>query len=40
MSIVAVRRWQTYTKRDAILQGTGQTFEEIAAARSKTGAAS
>ena len=36
---VAVRRWQAYTKRDAILHGTGQTFEEIAATRSKTGAA-
>jgi DNA modification methylase len=36
---VAVRRWQTYTKRDAILHGTGQTFDETAAARSKTGAA-
>jgi DNA modification methylase len=35
----AVRRWQTYTKRDAILRGTGQTFDETAAARSKTGAA-
>ena len=36
---VAVRRWQAYTRRDAVLQGSGQTFEEIAAARSKTGAA-
>jgi DNA modification methylase len=36
---VAVRRWQTYTKRDALLFGTGQTFDETAAARSKTGAA-
>jgi DNA modification methylase len=36
---VALRRWQTYTKRDAILRGTGQTFDETAAARSKTGAA-
>jgi DNA modification methylase len=36
---VAVRRWQAYTKRDAILKGTGQTFDETAAARSKTGAA-
>jgi DNA modification methylase len=35
---VAVRRWQAYARRDAILQGSGQTFEEIAAAR-KTGAA-
>ena len=36
---VIVRRWQTYTGRDAILTDTGQTFEEVAAARSKTGAA-
>jgi DNA modification methylase len=36
---VAVQRWQTYTKRDATLKGTDQTFEEIAAARSKPGAA-
>ena len=34
---VAVRRWQAYTKRDAILEGTGQTFDEVAAVRSKTG---
>jgi DNA modification methylase len=36
---VVVRRWQAYTRRDAVLKDTGQTFEEIAAARSKTGAA-
>ena len=30
----AVRRWQTFTKRDAILKATGQTFDEVAAARS------
>jgi DNA modification methylase len=30
----AVRRWQTFTKRDALLKATGQTFDEIAAARS------
>jgi DNA modification methylase len=36
---VAVRRWQAYARRDAVLQGSGQTFEEIAAARSKTAAA-
>jgi DNA modification methylase len=34
---VAVRRWQAYTRRDAILKGTGQTFDEVAAVRSKTG---
>jgi DNA modification methylase len=36
---VAVRRWQAYTKRDALLQSTGQTFDEVAAVRSKTGGA-
>jgi DNA modification methylase len=36
---VAVRRWQAYTKRDALLQGTGQTFDEVAAVRSNTGGA-
>jgi DNA modification methylase len=30
----AIRRWQDVTKRDAILAATGQTFEEVAAARS------
>jgi DNA modification methylase len=30
----AVRRWQNFTKSDAILQATGQTFDEIAAGRS------
>jgi DNA modification methylase len=35
----AVQRWQAYTKRDATLRDTGQTFQEIAAARSKAGAA-
>jgi DNA modification methylase len=29
----AVRRWQAFTKRDATLRATGQTFEEVAAAR-------
>jgi DNA modification methylase len=28
-----IRRWQAYTKRDAILAATGQTFDEVAAAR-------
>lgn len=28
----AIRRWQTVTKRDAILESTGQTFEEVAQA--------
>jgi DNA modification methylase len=29
----AVRRWQEFTGRDAILKATGQTFDEVAAAR-------
>jgi ParB-like chromosome segregation protein Spo0J len=32
----AVRRWQSFTKRNAILAGTKTTFDEVAAARSKT----
>lgn len=31
---VAIRRWQEFTKRDAILEVTGQTFDEVAAERS------
>ena len=34
---VAVRRWQAYTRRDAVLKGTGQTFEEVAAAAARPG---
>jgi DNA modification methylase len=30
---VAVRRWQRFTGRDAILEETGQTFDELAAER-------
>jgi DNA modification methylase len=30
----AIRRWQDFTRRDAILKATGQTFDEVAAARS------
>src|SRR5712692_6201272 len=30
----AIRRWQDFTKRDAILKATGQTFDEVAVARS------
>jgi DNA modification methylase len=30
----SVRRWQNFTKRDAILKGTGQTFDEVSAGRS------
>jgi hypothetical protein len=33
----AVRRWQAFTKRDAILEATGETFDEVTAVRSKTG---
>ena len=33
----AVRRWQAFTRRDAILNGTGETFDEVTAVRSKTG---
>jgi DNA modification methylase len=29
----AVRRWQEFTGHDAILKATGQTFDEVAAAR-------
>jgi|SRR5665213_90684 len=29
----AVRRWQLFTKRDAILKATGQTFDEVATER-------
>lgn len=32
----AIRRWQDFTKRDVILKATGQTFDEVAAARSST----
>jgi len=28
---VSIRRWQEFTKRDAILKATGQTFDELAA---------
>jgi DNA modification methylase len=34
---VAVRRWQAFTKRDAILAGTEQTFDEISAERASAG---
>ena len=30
---VCVRRWQAYTKRDAVLERTGQTFDDLAASR-------
>jgi DNA modification methylase len=34
---VAIRRWQAYTRRDAILKGIGETFDEVTAVRGKTG---
>jgi DNA modification methylase len=36
---VAVRRWQAYTRSDAVLVGDGRTFEEIAAERLEARAA-
>jgi DNA modification methylase len=33
---VAIRRWQAYTSADAILEGDGRTFDEIAAERLAT----
>jgi DNA modification methylase len=35
----AVRRWQQVTRRDAILAGSGQTFDEICAERAATASA-
>lgn len=32
---VAIRRWQDYAKDDAILEGTGETFSAVSAARSE-----
>jgi DNA modification methylase len=29
----AVRRWQEFAKRDAVLEGSGATFDEVVAAR-------
>jgi DNA modification methylase len=31
----AVRRWETFTKRDSVLSATGQTFDELAEERSR-----
>jgi DNA modification methylase len=36
---VAIRRWQAFTRADAVLEETGQTFEEVQASRSKEAAA-
>jgi DNA modification methylase len=30
---VTIRRWQDFTKQDAVLKATGQTFDEVAASR-------
>ena len=30
---VAIRRWQAFTGQDAVLEATGQTFDEVAASR-------
>jgi DNA modification methylase len=30
---VAIRRWQDFTKQDAVLKATGQTFDEVTASR-------
>jgi len=32
----AIRRWQDFTKQDAVLKATGQTFDEVAASRIAT----
>jgi DNA modification methylase len=36
---VAVRRWQAFARRDAVLNTTGQTFDEVAAVRGEIGGA-
>lgn len=35
---VAIRRWQAFTKKDAVLDGGGRTFEEISEERSAAAA--
>ena len=30
---VAIRRWQAFTRRDAVYRATGQTFDELAQER-------
>jgi DNA modification methylase len=35
---IAVRRWQRFTGLDAILEATGQTFDEVAASRTGSAA--
>ncbi len=36
---VSVRRWQEYAKADAVLEGNGRTFDEVAAERLASAAA-
>lgn len=36
---VAIRRWQTFTKRDAVLESSGETFDELTDLRSRSRAA-
>ena len=35
----AIRRWQEFTRCDAVLEGTHKTFEEVAKARNRGGRA-
>lgn len=35
---VAIKRWSAMTERQAVLEGQGRTFDEIAAARSAAAA--
>lgn len=37
---VAIRRWQAFTKRDAVLESTGQTFDQLAKGEARTPAKS
>jgi DNA modification methylase len=32
---VAIRRWQAFTKQDAVLEGTSKTFDDVATARGR-----
>jgi DNA modification methylase len=37
---VAIRRWQAVTKRDAVLEATGQTFDQLSKGKVRAGAKS
>jgi hypothetical protein len=37
---VAIRRWQTFTKRDAVLESTGQPFDQLAKGKARAPAKS